>query len=621
MRQSFRLQVSGFKFLKSPIIYISLIFTFHLSFLSSLYAEEKVKIGEIVVTATRIEEVLEDVPSSVTVITKEEIKDSTAENITELLRDVVGLRISEYGKKGTLAVPRLRGSTAGQVLILLDGKRLNLPGSGQFDLNNLPVSIDDIERIEILRGASSALYGADAMGGIINIITKKPEKLYTKIGGSYGGLNTQQYSLLTSGKFKALGYFFSLSKDKSDGFRPNSYYDSTTANGKVVVDLSNKSTLELSLSVLYKESGVPGSITYPSPRAEESDENINFGVTYKGKLSDKIDVITKIYRNYFELVYKDPDIFTDDKHKDIFTGGEVQVNYLYNPSNLFTAGIEIGEEKVNSTATGSHKRSRKGVFLQDEIKPSEPLTVIPGIRFDSFSPGEDQFSPKISALYKLKEARFRASIGRGYRVPTFNDLYWPDNAYSKGNPDLKPERSIEYEIGWDQEFGNTFKTKTTAFRKDVKDLIIWQPDPLYKWVPSNMGEARIQGIELEGKVEVQKSISMNINYTFLDPEDTITGQKITGLPKHQFGSSVTASTTFGLRFTLDGRYVNNYTKQGEPSVYFVMDGKITQEIILSSKVKGEAFFGIKNIFNKEYEVVKGYPMPPRELYGGFSIAF
>ncbi len=600
---------------------ISLFVICYILTVTPLYGEEKVKIGEVVVTATRIEEALEEVPSSVTVITKKEIKESTATNVTEVLKEVVGMKVTEYGKRGTVAVPGLRGSTSGQVLILLDGKRLNLPGSGQFDLHNLPVSIDDIERIEILRGASSALYGADAMGGVINFITKKPEELYTKIGSSYGRFNTQQYSLLTSGKLKTLGYFVSLLKDKSDGFRPNSNYDSTTANGKIVVDLSNKSTLELSLGFLYKEAGVPGSITYPSLRAEESDENINIGITYKGKLSDKIDVITRAYRNYFELIYKDPDIFTDDKHKDIFTGGEVQVNYLYNPSNLFTGGIEIGEEKVNSTATGSHNRSRKGVFLQDEIKPSEPLTVIPGIRFDSFSPGEDQFSPKISALYKFRDASFRASIGRGYRVPTFNDLYWPDTAYSKGNPDLRPEKSIEYEAGWDQRFGDSFKTKTTVFRRDVKDLIIWQSDPSFKWVPTNIGEAKIEGIEIEGDIDIHKFFSIDLNYTYLDPEDRRTGEKITNLPRHQFNSSIRSNFPFGSVLSLDGRYTKNYISPGDPSAYFVMDGKITQIVNLSSKVKGEAFFGIKNILDREYESVKGYPMAPREIYGGVSITF
>jgi len=141
---------------------------------------------------------VEDIPSSVTVITKEEIKTSTARNVTEALTEVAGLRISEYGKKGALSLPRLRGSTAEQVLILLDGRRLNSPATGQFNLNDLPVSIEDIERVEILRGASSALYGADALGGVINIITRRPEESQTRVSASYGRFDSQLYSLTTS---------------------------------------------------------------------------------------------------------------------------------------------------------------------------------------------------------------------------------------------------------------------------------------------------------------------------------------------------------------------------------------------------------------------------------------
>lgn len=598
-----------------------LLVTCHLLHVTLLYAEEKIEIGEVVITATRIEKALEEVPSSVTVITKEKIEGSSATNITEVLRDVVGLRITEYGKNGALALPRLRGSTAEQVLILIDGKKLNVPNSGQFNLNDLPSVIDDIERIEILRGASSALYGADALGGVINIITKRPGEPYTKVSASYGRFDTQMYSLTTSGKFKVLGYLFSASKERSDGFRQNSHYDVTTLNSKIGFDLSPKSSFDISLSYLDKEAGVPGSITFPSPRAIQTDENTLLGLTYRGKYSENLDVTTKVYRNYYRLRFKDPDIFTDDTHKSTTSAGEVQVNYQYNQSNLFTGGIEIGKEDLKSTTIGTRERSRNGAFLQDEVRIGDLVTVIPGVRYDAFSPSEDQLSPKISALYKLKESKFRGSIGKGFRIPTFNDLYWPDTGFTKGNPDLRPERSIEFEIGWDQSFDKKVKTKTTAFRRDVKDLITWQPDTSLKYVPINMGKARINGIEFEGEINLYKFFSIDLNYTYLNPEDRITGEKIRNLPRHQLNTSLRTSYPFGLGLSLDGRYTKNYVRAGDPSGYFVMDGKITQKMVLSSRLKGNAFIGIRNIFDKKYETVKGYPMPPRELYGGLSITF
>lgn len=596
-----------------------LLLTSHFSFPTFLFAEEKIeKIEEIVITATRIEEAIEDIPASVTIITKEGIEDSTATNVTEVLRDVTDLKVTEYGKRGSIALPRLRGSTAGQVLVLLDGRRLNPPASGQFDLNDLPVSVAEIERIEILRGASSALYGADALGGVINIVTKKPKEPYTNFSASYGRFDTQAYSLTTSGKLKALGYLLSVSKESSEGFRPNSNYDLTALNGKIGFDLTPKSYLDLSISYLDKDAGIPGSIKFPSPRAKQTDENTLIGLTYTGKYSEKLDVITKLYRNYYRLGFKDPDILAEDTHKNTNTVGEIQLNYLYNPSNLLTGGIEIGREDLESTSTGNHDRSRRGLFLQDEIRFGNSVTIIPGARYDAFTPGKDQLSPKISSLYKLSDARFRASIAKGYRIPTFNELYWPDTVWASGNPDLRPERSIEYEIGWDQTFSEKVRTKTTAFRRDVKDLITWQPDSTSKWIPLNIGKARIEGIEIEGEIDINKSLSFGLNYTYLNPEDRNTGEKIPNQPKHQFNSSVRASYPFGLGVSLNGRYTKNY---GDPPSYFVMDGKITQKVALSSRFKGDAFLGVKNIFDKKYEVVKDYPMPPREFYGGFSITF
>lgn len=583
--------------------------------------KEPIRIGEITVTATRVEESIWNIPSSVTVITKEEIENSTATNITEILRDVAGLRISEYGNRGALALPQLRGATAGQILILLDGRRLNSPGSGQFNLNDIPLPIEDIERIEILREASSALYGADALGGVINIITKKPSETQTVIGASYGRFDTQKYSLTSSGRFKSLGYLLSASRDKSDGFRQNSYYELASLNGKLGLDITNKSSLDLTVSYLDKEAGVPGSVTFTSPNAVQTDENTLLGLAFRWGHINNLDVVARTYINYYRIRFRDPDTFTDDTHKDTATTGEVQIDYLYNKYNRFTGGFEIGKEERKSTAIGTRDRSRGGLFLQDGVRLGDTVTIIPGVRYDTFSPGEEQLSPRISGLYKIKDARFRASLGKGFRIPTLNDLYWPDTIYAKGNPELRPERSVEYEIGWDQVFSENILTKITVFRRDVKDLIVWQPDLSFKYSPSNIGKARIDGIELEGEINIHKFFSIDLNYTYLNPVDRNTGEKIKNLPQHQLNTSLNIYSPFGSGLFLYGRYTKNYALPGNISDYFVMDGKITHKINLFSGIKGDLFVGVNNIFDKEYEVVKGYPMPPREFYGGLSVAF
>ncbi len=184
-------------------------------------ATEKVSpLEQVVVTATKIEEAIEDVAQDVTVITKREIESGSYRNISEVVRNVAGLNLFEYGNPGSSASVSLRGSTSEQVLVLIDGKRLNKPGDGQVDMNTIPIPLENIERIEILRGASSALYGADAMGGVINIITKIPDEPATNLSALYGRFVTSGISLNTSRKIKNIGFYLSYPRIVLKGSEP-----------------------------------------------------------------------------------------------------------------------------------------------------------------------------------------------------------------------------------------------------------------------------------------------------------------------------------------------------------------------------------------------------------------
>jgi outer membrane cobalamin receptor len=172
-----------------------------------------VEIGKVVVTATKTEMEISESPQSISVITKEEIQNSPDRTIGEILQRAPAVLVNQNGPMGSLAVPQVRGSTSGQVLIMVNGQRLNDAQNGQYDLNNLPVLKEDIERIEVLRGGASALYGADALAGVINIITKTPtDKPSTSASASYGRFDTQQYSLSHRWKPGPLSYGISLGR-------------------------------------------------------------------------------------------------------------------------------------------------------------------------------------------------------------------------------------------------------------------------------------------------------------------------------------------------------------------------------------------------------------------------
>lgn len=590
--------------------------------ISSALAEEKIKLEEVVITATKIEKSVEDVAQDVTVITKKEIESGSYRSISEVVRNVMGINLFEYGNRGATASVSLRGSTSEQVLILIDGKRLNKPGDGQVDLNTISIPLENIERIEILRGASSALYGSDAMGGVINIITRIPDEPVTKFSASYGRFVTRDLSFNTSRKIGKTGFYLSLSKGSSEGFRANSDYDIDAINTKITFDLSKDIRADLNIDYNHKDVGSPGSLTWPTPFATQTDENLLTGVTLKIK-----DAVLKLYSHNSRIRYINPGS-EDNTHKNHVNGLDLQHSILIGSSNLLTGGIELLEEDMDSrdnintaNSVGKHSRTRKGIFLQNETSISEKTVLTLGARYDDID-SKNRLSPKASFLVKLpNQINISLSAGKGFRVPSMNSLYWPDTGWAVGNPNLKPEQSTEYEGGIQKFFGNSGNVKLIAFEKRSKDLIQWQEISPGRWSPVNVAKARIRGFETEGKLHIN-AVDIGLSYTFMDPEDISTGQKIRFSTRHQIKGTTSIYPAKGTTISLEGSYVTNYVVQaGDPRCYFLLDGKLSQKVKLSNGVSGEIFITGKNILDRDFQTVTNYPMPPVQFIGGISLNF
>ncbi|MBM4140498.1 MAG: TonB-dependent receptor [Nitrospira sp.] len=590
--------------------------------ISSVWAEEKIKLEEVVVTATKIEKSVEDVTQDVTVITKKEIESGSYRSISEVVRNVMGINLFEYGNRGATASVSLRGSTSEQVLILIDGKRLNKPGDGQFDLNTISIPLENIERIEILRGASSALYGSDAMGGVINIITRIPDEPVTKFSASYGRFVTRDLSFNTSRKIGKTGFYLSLSKGSSEGFRANSDYDIDAINTKITFDLSKDIRADLNIDYNHKDVGSPGSLTWPTPFATQTDENLLTGITLKIK-----DAVLKLYSHNSRIRYINPGS-EDNTHKNHVNGLDLQHSILIGSSNLLTGGIELLEEDIDSrdnintaNSVGKHSRTRKGIFLQNETSISEKTVLTLGARYDDID-SKNRLSPKASFLVKLpRQTNISLSAGKGFRVPAMNALYWPDTGWAVGNPNLKPEQSTEYEGGIQKFFGNSGNVKLIAFEKRSKDLIQWQEISPGRWSPVNVAKARIRGFETEGKLHINV-VDIGLSYTFMDPEDISTGQKIRFSTRHQIKGTTSIYPAKGTTISLEGSYVTNYVVQaGDPRCYFLLDGKLSQKVKLSNGVSGEIFITGKNILDRDFQTATNYPMPPVQFIGGISLNF
>ena len=248
-----------------------------------------VQMNEVVVTATKTERKLQDVTQSVTVIKGDDLEKSGATSVAEAINTTAGALVTDQGSIGSLQAVMLRGAPYAQVLVLLDGKRLNSAAAGGYDLSELPIPLAAIDRIEIVRGPASALYGSDAVGGVVNIITKKTAAPLTSLT-AIAGARSNSDSLFHSGRDGNTYYTLSVGKEHSSGYHHlNNNADQTTAGIKLGYDFSATSSIEATSDYITKDIGVPGSVAFPSPRAREKDSETITGLQYKTKLTKTID--------------------------------------------------------------------------------------------------------------------------------------------------------------------------------------------------------------------------------------------------------------------------------------------------------------------------------------------
>ena len=465
---------------------------------------------EVVVTATRRRQAKQTASAAVTVITRAEIAASGAPTVAEVLRGAAGIDIPRQGPLGAAALPSLRGSSAGQVLVLVDGRRLNSPQHGDVDLSD--IAIENVERIEVVRGGASALYGSDAVGGVINIITRAPSGEPEESGfrrdmapstrscsrGSPGA----PAACATPSQHSAPPRPTTLSSfDAQAGreqTRNNAGYHSWDASVKLVADLGASRQLTFSAERSDAEKDLPGATSYPTPAAEQRDQRTLLDLHYLTPLGEGGDITGRLYRVEQENRYLDPDSFpapTDATHRTVMDVGEVLGHSRLSGSQVLTYGIEARNQRLKSSMLGQHSRTTAAVYVQDQVELGR-FQAIPGIRADFAKGFEGEISPKLGLVYQASEQMtLRANVGRSFRAPTLNDLYWPSDSFSTGNPNLRSEHAVTADIGAMWRPAPSLELDATAFTHRVSDLISWQagvvaPD---KWSPVNVGRRASAG--------------------------------------------------------------------------------------------------------------------------------
>jgi outer membrane cobalamin receptor len=623
-------------------------------------------LDEIVTSATRVPQLLKYTPSSVTVITEDRIKAKNPKDVGDVLEDVAGVKVERYGSLGSTTTVHIRGLLSSHVLVMVDGRPVNAPSQGIADLSWL--SVENIEKVEIVRGAGSAQHGSSAVAGVVNIITKNPpEKTTAASSISYGTWDTLIAAIESGTTLNNIGLLINSNIKRSDGHRDHSEHNSSDINLKVKYAINTDMSLILSSGYYHSETEIPGAKPPEDITKRTASQNIlgndqvsalfDFSESDRFHFTASLDVKhLKIdtFINYWiddshmESILSGSRQIQDDIFKTMVLGGDAQYSIDVLKNNLLTGGLSFKKDIFDvetsvidtSTETRTHSsrepdRNTLAVFIEDELT-IDPLTIVLGGRWDDPDDFDSQTSLKASMLLALGDnTNIRASYGNSFKAPTLNDLYWPSDDGARGNPDLTPEKGTTYEIGVEQIFNDNTIVRASVFRQEIEDMIAWAPTgPLgpwgNKWQPDNLNNAEITGIEFESRVEIIDDLNIFVSYTYLDGEqkneelvNSLTNEMeehtrvLAYLPEHKLDLGLAYDNFLnvnGLRFNVDTQYVSEiyqYFQNYDAFPSVTMDTKkmdaywLTNIKVTKEIGNTEVFLASNNLFDTDYAIQFG----------------
>jgi vitamin B12 transporter len=591
----------------------------------------------IVKTATRVDEPLEQIGASVTVIGEETFRAQEYRTVDEALRAVPGVEIQRSGSLGKLSTVRIRGANPTQVQVLIDGVRVKSVTSGDFDFADL--TLDDVERIEVVRGPQSTLYGADAIGGVINIITKRGRgPLSAYLDFEAGNYETFRERGGVSGAAGPWDYSLGVSRLDFAGQFDNDEQSLTSVNGRVGYALPNRG--ELALIGRYSDGhrGIPFATIFPdfSPRREQDDRFLLASLQWSQPWTAWYDHVLRLAYVRSDLTFRDPDsAFT--KRSDVSTERS-DVDWLHHfylgAINTLTAGFEYRNEKGVNKGTFSEATDAVGLFAQDELRLFQSLFLTGGVRYDHNSAFGDATTGRAAVSYVIRatDSRLKASWAEGFRAPTFNELFFPafpGPCPAFGNPNLKPEHSESYDAGVEQYlWRRRIRLAATGFRNDFEDLIQSTIiDPVnFCFQARNVGRARSQGVEVEASVTPIDTLTLTAAYTYTHTENLVTGEPLPRFAPDRWAFTGTWEPLPGLSVGGEILIVSSqFQGTGVPRNpgYTVVNAAASYRLPWRWGWLSDVTFHLKvtNLFNEDYSEVFGFPALGTHVVAGIRAGF
>jgi vitamin B12 transporter len=630
-------------------------------------------LNEPVFSPFRQEGTVKDSTRPIYVITGEEMEAQGARTVREAIKFLPG--ILGDGTVGTevnaLSGQLIRGSNTGQVLILLDGRPINNAGSGGFDLSEF--TTNNIQRIEVLPGGGSTLYGSDAIGGVINIITRRPtEKITTEAKVNIGAYGLNQQSIQNSGKKGDISwvvgynrtqaennYPFSIPEANFSGNRKNNDALYNNFNLKLEADLGKRNTLSFSTLYLNKEQGTPGGVSIPFPvngqgffnsltdKNRKYTDQILTDLTWNLKLGGGDDSLltAKVYGDFLNTRF-DPSgsVSSQNRFQTNQSSYGIQTTHSWNfaKNQSLVYGFDYRTVNVRNTSFSystnketlnyDNDINQGALFTKYEVVLIPNLTVNVGLRqdFSSLVNGSVT-SPSVGTKYAVSDSTtLRANYIQNFRVPTIANLF-NVNPSNIGNPELKPERGDSFDIGIDQKLGNIGLARLTFFKNNVSDTIAFKrltpPVNSNTGTWENIGLVETTGIEATLNLQVAKNIYTFVNYTANDPRIFKSSNaaeinkelRFAGADKLNLGVSYETpqGLYLGLLMNSLNGYPTNNTNTEFLSGYTTFDFKLLVPLSDKLVVTGS----VENLFNQRYQLFPGFPDGGRGFQIGLSSTF
>ncbi len=599
-------------------LFLFIILSTNISFLNITFANE---VKEIIVKGARIDISEDNFGSSIFILDSEEIRLRGIRSAIDAISSSPGVTAKKNGSFGGVGSVRIRGASSSQTLVLIDGIPVNdasSPGGG-YNFEYLDTS--NIDRIEVLRGSQSTLWGSDAIGGVVNIYTKSADKNSINLLSEFGSfglrkINSELGIASNSSKFLFLVDDTSLDgiskADKNDGNVEKDGFETNSYSFKGDIDLNN---IQIKGLLSYIKSDVEYDSFGFVTGVQDGDER-SITEEFIGNLTIKFNLFDDKLVNTFSINQSDisRDYFTND-NLTFGADGErklyrYQGNTGFGEFNKIAFGLEKEESSVNAD-----KLSIDSYFFLYQFQPIKDLVISAGIRNDDNKGFNSKTTRKISAAYRVFDnLSIKTSWGEGFKVPTiFQTTFFCCGAES-ANTNIRPEESTSYDLGLDLSLKDKFSFSLVYFKKDINDQINFS---FGLGGYENIDFVESDGFEISVNSQISEEINLYLNYSYIDSIDG-RGQRLINIPKDSGELALTYNSSFNLSGSLTIKYNGS-----EISTYGNLDSWSRADINLFYKLNNysEVYFRVENLLDKNYQQVFGYGTPDRSGLVGVKVNF